>query len=176
MFRTIPPLLTTAMLCALAISATARDWPERPVRLISPVSSGTAQDTILRMLADRLSRAFGATFYVENIVAGVGLVAAQTAAHAQPDGYTFYLAGVGVIAADRRLFKSLPYDPDRDFSPVAIIYDSSAFAVAVHPSVSARSIPELIALAKAQPRKLSYATASVGVLGIPGERSNKVAG
>ena len=128
------------------------------------------------MLADRLSRAFGATFYVENIVAGVGLVAAQTAAHAQPDGYTFYLAGVGVIAADRRLFKSLPYDPDRDFSPVAIIYDSSAFAVAVHPSVSARSIPELIALAKAQPRKLSYATGSVGVLGIPGEWFNKVAG
>jgi tripartite-type tricarboxylate transporter receptor subunit TctC len=175
-FRKIAMLLAAAALSAAATHASARDWPERPVRLIAPVSSGTALDTALRMIADRLSKAFGTTFYVENIVAGVGLVAAQTAARAEPDGYTFYLAGVGVIAADRHLFKSLPYDPDRDFTPVAIIYDNSAFAIAVHPDVPARSIPELIALAKTQPGKLSYATGSVGVLGIPGEWFNKVAG
>ena len=169
-------LLAAAVLSAAATHAQARDWPERPVRLIAPVSSGTALDTILRVVADRLSKAFGTTFYVENIVAGVGLVAAQTAARAEPDGYTFYLAGVGVIAADRHLFKSLPYDPDRDFMPIAVIYDNSAFAIAVHPDVPARSIPELIALAKTQPGKLSYATGSVGVLGIPGEWFNKLAG
>jgi len=169
-------LLAAAVLSAAATQAQARDWPERPVRLIAPVSSGTALDTILRVVADRLSKAFGTTFYVENIVAGVGLVAAQTAARAEPDGYTFYLAGVGVIAADRHLFKSLPYDPDRDFMPIAVIYDNSAFAIAVHPDVPARSIPELIALAKTQPGKLSYATGSVGVLGIPGEWFNKLAG
>jgi tripartite-type tricarboxylate transporter receptor subunit TctC len=169
-------LLAVAALSLAAAPAPARDWPERPVRLIASVSAGTALDTILRLVADRLTKAFGTTFYVENIVAGVGLVAAQTAARAEPDGYTFYLAGVGVIAADRHLFKSLPYDPDRDFTPVAIIYDNSAFAIAVHPEVRARSIPELIALAKAQPGKLSYATGSVGALGIPGEWLNKVAG
>jgi tripartite-type tricarboxylate transporter receptor subunit TctC len=163
------------MACAAATHADARDWPERPVRLIAPVSSGTALDIALRTLADRLSKAFGTTFYVENIVAGVGLVAAQTAARAEPDGYTFYLAGVGVIGADRYLFKSIPYDPDRDFAPVAIIYDSSAFAIAVHPDVPAKSIPELIALAKAQPGKLSFGTGSVGALGIPGQWFNKVA-
>jgi tripartite-type tricarboxylate transporter receptor subunit TctC len=161
---------------AAATHADARDWPERPVRLIAPVSSGTALDIALRTVADRLSKAFGVTFYVENIVAGAGLVAAQTAARAEPDGYTLYLAGVGVIAADRHLFKSIPYDPDRDFTPIAIIYDSSAFAIAVHPDVPAKSIPELIALAKAQPGKLSYGTGSVGVLTIPGEWLNKVAG
>ena len=176
MFRKIVMLLGVAVLSAAATHASARDWPERPVRLIAPVSSGTSLDIALRTVADRLSKAFGATFYVENIVAGVGLVAAQTAARAEPDGYTFYLAGVGVIAADRHRFKSLPYDPDRDFTPVAIIYDSSAFAIAVHSGVPAKSIPELIALAKAQPGKLSYATGSVGVLGIPGEWFNKVAG
>ena len=159
-----------------ATPASARDWPERPVRLIAPVSSGTSLDVALRIVADRLSKALSATFHVENIVGGAGLVAAQTAARAEPDGYTFYLAGVGVIAADRHLFKSLPYDPDRDFAPVAIIYDSSAFAIALHPDVPAKSIPELIALAKTQPGKLSYGTGSVGVLGIPGEWFNKVAG
>jgi tripartite-type tricarboxylate transporter receptor subunit TctC len=144
--------------------------------MIAPVSSGTSLDTALRTVADRLSKTFGTTFYVDNIVAGVGLVAAQTAARAAPDGYTFYLAGVGVIAADRHLFKSLPYDPERDFTPVAIIYDSSAFAFAVHPGLPAKSIPELIALAKAQPGKLSYGTGSVGVLSVPGAWLNKVAG
>jgi tripartite-type tricarboxylate transporter receptor subunit TctC len=176
LFRKIAMLLGAAALSVAVTAASARDWPERPVRLIAPVSSGTALDTILRVVADRLSKAFGATFYVENVVAGVGLVAAQTAARAEPDGYTFYLAGAGVIAADRHLFKSLPYDPDRDFTPVAVIYDNSAFAIAVHPDVPAKSIPEVIALAKAQPGKLSYATGSVGVLSIPGEWFNKLAG
>jgi tripartite-type tricarboxylate transporter receptor subunit TctC len=140
------------------------------------VSSGTSLDTALRTVAERLSKTFGTTFYVDNIVAGAGLVAAQTAARAAPDGYTFYLAGVGVIAADRHLFKSLPYDPERDFTPVAIIYDSSAFAFAVHPGLPAKSISELIALAKTQPGKLSYGTGSVGVLSVPGAWLNKVAG
>src|SRR5262245_44327308 len=174
--RVVVALAGAAVLAATATHADARDWPERPVRLIAPVSSGTALDTVLRLVADRLSKALGATFYVDNIVAGVGLVAAQTAARAEPDGSTFYLAGVGVIAADRHLFKSLPYDPDRDFTPVAIIYDNSAFAFAVHPDLPAKSIPELIALAKAQPGKLSYATGSVGVLSIPGDWFNKAAG
>jgi tripartite-type tricarboxylate transporter receptor subunit TctC len=175
-FRNIASWLAAAVLSVAATHADARDWPERPVRLIAPVSGGTALDTALRMVADRLSKAFGVTFYVENVVAGAGLVAAQTAARAEPDGYTFYLAGVGVIAADRHLFKSIPYDPDRDFTPVAIIYDSSAFVIAVHPDVPAKSIAELIALAKAQPGKLSYGTGSVGVLTIPGEWLNRVAG
>jgi tripartite-type tricarboxylate transporter receptor subunit TctC len=168
--------LAAAVLLAAPTAVSARDWPERPVRLIAPVSSGTALDTILRTVADRLSKAFGASFYVENVVGGMGLVAAQTAARAEPDGYTFYLAGVGVIAADRHQFKSLPYDPDRDFAPVAIIYDSSAFAIAVHPDVPAGSIPELIALAKAQPHTLSCATGSVVVLALPAAWFNKVAG
>jgi len=169
-------LLCTAAFGAAAGQAGAQAWPEKPVKLIAPVSTGTALDISLRMTADRLSQAFGRSFYVENVTGGMGLTAAQTAARAEPDGYTFYLAGVGVIAADRHLFKSLPYNPDRDFVPVAMIYDSSAFAIAVHPDVPAKSVPELIALAKAQPGKLSYGTGSVGVLGIPGRWFNKVAG
>jgi len=175
-FRRIGILLGAAVIAAAATHSLAQGWPERPVRLIAPVSGGTSLDIALRMVADRLSKSLGKTFYVENVVGGMGLIAAQTASRAEPDGYTFYLAGVGVIAADRHLFKSLPYNPDRDFSPVGIIYDSSAFAFAVHPDLPVKSLAELIGLAKAQPGKLSYATGSVGVLGIPGQWFNKVAG
>jgi len=174
-FRRIGMLFGAAALLAAAGHAGAQAWPDKPVKLIAPVSAGTSLDIALRMVADRLSKALGRSFYVENVVAGMGLVAAQTAARAEPDGYTFYLAGVGVIAADRHLFKSVPYDRDRDFVPVAIIYDGSAFALAVHPDVPANTVAELIALAKAQPGKLSYGTGIVGVLSIPGLWFNKVA-
>ncbi len=156
--------------------AAAQSWPEKTVRFISPVSTGTAQDTSIRLVADRLTQALGRSFVVDNMPGGAGLIAAQTAARAEPDGYTYFLGGVGVIAADRHFFKSLPYNPDRDFTPVAMIYDASAFVVAVHPDVPAKTVPELIALAKAQPGKLSYGTGTVGVLSIPGQWFNKVAG
>jgi len=170
------------MLCIVAAMfgpvspAGAQGWPEKSVKFIAPVSSGTSLDISLRMVADRLTQSHGRSFYVENVTGGLGLIAAQTAARAEPDGYTFLLGGVGVIAADRHLFKSLPYNPDRDFVPVAMIYDASAFVVAVHPDVPAKTVPELSALAKANPGKLSYGTGTVGVLGMPGMWFNKQAG
>ena len=175
-FRTICILLGAAALLATAGGAAAQAWPAKPVRMICPVSAGTTSDIALRMIADRLSQAFSRQFYVDNVLGGMGLIATQTAARAAPDGYTFYLAGVGVLAADRHMFKTLPYDPERDFVPVAVLYDSAAFAVAVHPDVPAKSVTELIALAKAQPGKLSYGSDSVGVTSIPGIWFNKVAG
>ncbi len=176
MFHRIGMLFGAAVLFAAIGHAGAQSWPEKPVRLIAPVSAGTSLDIALRTISERLSQAFGRQFYVENLLGGRGLVATQAAARAAPDGYTFYLAGVGVVAADRHMFKSLPYDPDRDFVPVAILYDVSAFAVAVHPDVPAKSVAELVALAKAQPGKLSYGADSVGVTTMPGLWFNKIAG
>jgi tripartite-type tricarboxylate transporter receptor subunit TctC len=174
-------VLGMLVFCAAVLScpwrpAAAEGWPERTVRFISPVSAGTAQDTSLRLVADRLTQSLGRSFIVDNTPGGRGLIAAQTAARAEPDGYTYFLGGVGVIAADRHLYKSLPYNPDRDFVPVAMIYDASAFVVAVHPDVPAQSVPELITLAKSQPGKLSYGTGTVGVLVTPGLWFNKLAG
>ena len=156
--------------------AAAQGWTEKTTRFILPVSAGTTQDTSVRLVADRLTQSLGRSFIVDNMPGGRGLIAAQTAARAEPDGYTYFLGGVGVIAADRHLFKSLPYNPDRDFVPVAMIYDASAFVVAVHPDVPAKSVPELITLAKSQPGKLSYGTGTVGVLAMPGLWFNKLAG
>lgn len=140
------------------------------------MSAGTTQDTSVRLVADRLTQSLGRSFIVDNMPGGRGLIAAQTAARAEPDGYTYFLGGVGVIASDRHLFKSLPYNPDRDFVPVAMIYDAAAFVVAVHPDLPAKSVPELITLAKSQPGKLSYGTGTVGVLAMPGLWFNKLAG
>jgi tripartite-type tricarboxylate transporter receptor subunit TctC len=156
--------------------AAAQAWPERTTRFILPVSAGTAADTAVRLVADRLTQSLGRSFIVDNMPGGRGLVAAQTAARAEPDGYTYFLGGVGVIAADRHINKSLPYDPDRDFTPVAMIYEAAAFVVAVHPDVPAHSVAELITLAKSQPGKLNYGTGTVGVLAIPGLWFNKLAG
>lgn len=176
MFARVGVLCAAAALFAAAGHADAQAWPEKPVRLIAPISGGTSADVALRTVADRLSQAFGRQFYVDNVLGGRGLIATQAAAHAAADGYTYYLAGVGVVAADRHMFKTLPYDPDRDFVPVTILYDVAAFAVAVHPDVPAKNVAELIALAKAQPRKLSYGADSVGVTTIPGLWFNKIAG
>jgi tripartite-type tricarboxylate transporter receptor subunit TctC len=163
-------------LLALAGPAAAQGWPERPVKIINGGSPGTIPDIIARMVAERLTKAFGRPFIVENITGGGGLIAGQAAARAAGDGYTFYTAGVGFLATDRYMFKSVPYDTDRDFVPVALLFDSAPFAIAVHPDLPVNTAPELIALARAQPGKLSYGSDSVGVTAIVGEWFNKVAG
>ncbi|MCC6474778.1 MAG: tripartite tricarboxylate transporter substrate binding protein [Burkholderiales bacterium] len=169
-------LLACAALLALAATAAAQEWPERAVRVIVSTAVGSTPDLVARMVAERLARRFERAFYVENLTGGGGLIASGAAARAAPDGYTTYFAGVGVWASDRYLYKSLPYDPDRSFAPVAILYDSSAFAIGVHPALPAKSVGELVALAKAQPGKLSYGTQRVGVIPLFGQWFNKVAG
>ena len=160
---------------ALIGHASAQTWPAKPVKFIVPNAAGSVPDVIARMLGDRLSLALGRQFVVENNTAGAGLVAAQVAGRSAPDGYTFFLGTIVSLATNQYMFKSLPYDPERDFTPVAMLYDSGAFAIAVHPDVAAGSLSELIALAKAQPGKLSYA-ADRGLASIVGEWLNKVVG
>ena len=152
--------LTLAINCALALlnaaSAAAQNWPVKPVRLIISVALGTAPDLVVRLLADSLTRPLGRAVIVENIAGGAGQIAAQAAARAAPDGYTYFLAGLNHIAIDRLMFKTLPYDADRDFAIVGRIYDSGAIAIAVPPDLPVKNLTELIALAKTQPGKMSY--------------------
>jgi tripartite-type tricarboxylate transporter receptor subunit TctC len=166
------------LLAALAwpVVAGAQAWPAKPVRLVSPSATGTPPDVALRHVAERLTRNVGQPFVIDNIVGGVGLMASQNVARAAPDGYSYLVGGVGVVATDRHMFKSLPYDPDRDFVPVAMLYDSAAFAIVVQPDMPAKNVPDLIALSKAQPGKLVYGTGAVGVTAITGQWFNIVAG
>jgi tripartite-type tricarboxylate transporter receptor subunit TctC len=151
-------------------------WPSKPVRFIVASSPGGVPDIVARLLADRFSRAFNAAFVVENMMGGGGLLGAQTAARAAPDGHTLWMATSTHLSSNLYMFKSLPYDPVRDYDPAAL-FISSGFVFAVNAAIPANSIEELVALAKAQPGKLNYASTSPrGAAGIVGEWFNHIAG
>ena len=120
-------LVAVAML--FAGHAGAQTWPARTVRFIVAQSPGSAPDMVARWVADRLSQSLSKPFVVENIQGSGGFVAAQTTLRAGPGGYAYFLAGGGLIATDRHMYKSVPYDPDRDFVPVAMLFDSRPFDV-----------------------------------------------
>jgi tripartite-type tricarboxylate transporter receptor subunit TctC len=157
--------LTTATAMATAGHAQPADgsasWPNRLIRLIVPFAPGGAADRIGRMVAEPLGRALGQPIVVDNRTGGGGTPAAVAALSAPADGYTLFLGAPGQMVLNRILVPDLPYDPQRDFQPVSQLYRST-YAIGVHPSVPARSVAELFALAKEQPGKLAYATAGTG--------------
>jgi len=132
-------------------------WPDKPVRLIVSQAAGGTPDIICRILTDRLSQALGQQFVVENRPGAANIIGAQTAAHAAGDGYTFFFATAAALVSNPYTFKTLPYDPANDFVPVAMVAKNPFFMLA-HPSVKATTLTELIALEKADPGKLTYAT------------------
>jgi tripartite-type tricarboxylate transporter receptor subunit TctC len=154
--------------------AHAQTYPVKPVKILIPNAPGTAPDVAARMLAEKLSRSLGQQFLPENNFAGSGLVAAQQAAKATPDGYTLFTGSASALVSNPYVFKSVGYDTLRDFMPLGHLAETG-YMLAVHPDVPVKSIPEWIALAKAQPGKLSYA-ADAGVAGIVGAWFNKTAG
>jgi tripartite-type tricarboxylate transporter receptor subunit TctC len=157
--------LICAALVAFAAPASAQQWPTRPIRLICSTSPGQAPDIVARLFAERASHTLGQQMYVENLPAASGLLGAQTAARAAPDGYTLFLGPATVMALNMHTFKSLPYDPVRDFTPVGIVNDSGPYVFAVNPAVPAKNLGELIAYAKANPGKLTYGVATSGAFG-----------
>ena len=176
--RRLISLFACAMLLAFAVTSHAAEtnWPTKPVRFIIGVPTGSQPDLVARIVSDKLSQSLGQQFIVENVAGGGGLIATSKAAHAAPDGYTFYLGGLSVVATDKWMFKNLPYDPDKDFVPVALLSDANAFVLAAHPSVDAKNIPDLIKLAKAEPGKLSFGFSQIGVVTLIGPWFNTLAG
>src|SRR3954454_23321160 len=135
-------------------------YPSRPVRGIVPVAAGGANDTTARLFAQKLGELLGQQFYVENVAGAGGNLGIGAAARAAPDGYTLLAAG-GNFVINPSLYAKIPYDPVRDFEAVSLMC-SSPHVLAVHPSVAARDVKEFIALAKASPGELSYASAGRG--------------
>jgi tripartite-type tricarboxylate transporter receptor subunit TctC len=145
---------------SVARRARAQTYPSRPVRVIVPVAAGGANDTTARLFAQKLSESLAQQFYVENIAGAGGNLGIGTAARAAPDGYTLLAAG-GNFVINPSLYAKIPYDPEKDFEAVSLMC-SSPHMLAVHPSIPASSVSELIALAKASPGQLSYASAGRG--------------
>lgn len=166
-----------AALVLVAGAADAQTWPSHPIKLIVPNGPGLASDILARLYADRLSQALGQQMYVENIPGASGITGAAAAARAAPDGYTFFCANASGLTSNMVLFKSLPYDPAKDFTPVALLTDSGPFVVAVNPDLPVKTLADLIAYGKANPGKLSYgvdATSGYGV--VIGKLLNKRSG
>ena len=157
----IRPLLALSVVLGCA-AAHAQDYPTKPVKIILSNSAGGSPDIVTRILADRLSKSLGQQFIVDNRPGGESVIGADLAARSAPDGYTLYLGTNDALVANRVRLKSLPYDPDKDFTLIASVIDSAPFVVAVNADVPAKSFGELVSLAKAQPGKLSYAV-TIGI-------------
>ena len=150
-------VLVIAILCTVLPLAHAQSWPVKPVRMLVSTGPGLSTDIIGRLLAERLSRALGQQFVVENIAGAGGNIAAQVVARAAPDGYTLLFTGGGTLVTNAYAFKTLPFDPERDFVPVALITRASGFLIAVTPDLAVKSLAELIGLARSRPGALAYA-------------------
>src|SRR5258706_8414396 len=144
------------ILLLLTGHAFAQEWPARPVKFIVSQAPGTSPDITARYLADRLSKLWNQSVVVENRPGGQNVPGAQAAARSAPDGYTFFYATTAAIVSNPYTFKALPYDPAKDFVPVAMIA-KSPMVIAVNPAVAAKSLADLIALDKADPGRLAAA-------------------
>ena len=136
-------------------------WPTKPIRIIVNFSAGGGTDLVARALAPELSRSLGQQVVVENRAGGNGNIGAEAVARAAPDGYTFLIATNAAIVINPHLYKKLSYDPLKDLTAVTQIA-TLPFVLVVHPSVPAKSLKDLIALAKRTPKGLTYGSSGVG--------------
>jgi tripartite-type tricarboxylate transporter receptor subunit TctC len=141
--------------------ASAQTYPTKPIRFIIPQAAGGSTDTLSRIVGQKLSEALGQQVLADNRAGANGIIGTEVVAKAPPDGYTLLAGGTGTIAINVTLYPKIPYDSLKDFAPVANIAYSTSVLV-VHPSVPAKSIKDLIALARAKPGDLRYASAGIG--------------
>jgi tripartite-type tricarboxylate transporter receptor subunit TctC len=173
------PIGTCLALAALALAAapaTAQQYPTRAVRIIVPFAAGGPTDILARLLAQRLTEATGQQFIVDNRAGGGGTIGAQAAARSAPDGYTLYIGGITSLAMAPHTHGKLPYDPFKDFAPITTLTQQPVMLM-VHPVLPARSVKEFIALARAKPGAIDYASSGIGGSGhLAGELFKSVAG
>jgi tripartite-type tricarboxylate transporter receptor subunit TctC len=169
----VSSLLVAAMFVA---PVSAQDYPNRPIRLIVQTQPGGLIDQLARTFGQKLTETTGAVAVVENRTGGGGLIAAEHVVNSPADGYTVYVASHGSQAIHPHLSKKLSFDPAKAFAPVIYLATTPSLLV-VHPSVPAKSLKELIALAKANPGKYTYASQGNGSSGhVTGEQFKQLAG
>jgi tripartite-type tricarboxylate transporter receptor subunit TctC len=147
-------LALVVLTAGFAAPASADDYPSRPVTILTPFAAGSATDTAARLVSKYLQEALGQSFVIENRDGAGGMLAAEAVAHAQPDGYTLLLTSNSTHSAAPGLFKRVPYDPIKDFTPIARIGSFPSF-IAVTNDLPVKSMEELVAYAKANPGKVT---------------------
>jgi len=144
-----------------ALAAQAQTYPAKTVRIIVPFSAGGATDIVTRLLAQRLTEAWKQQVVADNRAGASGNIGAELAAKSPPDGYTLFMTSGSVVAANQHMFRKLNWNPEKDLVAITNVA-SGPQIVATHPSVPARTIKELIALAKAQPGTMTFGSAGIG--------------
>jgi tripartite-type tricarboxylate transporter receptor subunit TctC len=145
----------------LPLAVLAQPYPSKPIKLVVPFPVGGIADIYGRIVAGRLSEAWGQPVIVDNRTGAGGNIGADLVAKAPPDGYTIGIGSIGTHAVNVTLFSRMPYDAVNDFAPIAHLLEAEGLLV-VHPSVPAQNVPELIAYARANPGKLTFASAGMG--------------
>jgi tripartite-type tricarboxylate transporter receptor subunit TctC len=149
------------LLAAFVTPAGAQEWPAKPVKIVVNVAPGGGVDTTTRIIADKLHARFGQPFVIENRPGAGGNIAADYVARAKPDGYTLLMGNNSILATNASLYKKLTYNPEKDFAPVTLV-GTQANILVVNSNVPAHSLKELIALCKAQPGKINFASSGYG--------------
>lgn len=176
MMKKVPVLKCfLAVLASLAFAAHADDWPTKPLRAIVAYPAGGGVDFVTRVVTQRLSEVLKQPVLVENRTGAAGAIGADAVAKAAPDGTTFLVASPAEVLVSPIAGQKMPYDPVKDLVPVTLVGETP-LVIFVHPSVTAKTLPELIALAKKQPGSLSYATPGSGsTMNFAGEAINGIA-
>jgi tripartite-type tricarboxylate transporter receptor subunit TctC len=157
-------MLKKTLVASLALAASAafaQAWPTRPVTIVVPFPPGGGTDTGARIVAEQLARKWGQPVLVDNKGGAAGQIGADLVAKARPDGHTLLMGNIGTQAINPALYSKMPYDPDKAFAPIALVAELP-LAMMVHPGVPANNVKDFIALAKAQPGKLSYSSSGAG--------------
>jgi len=158
-----PCIVVPGMLFALMVSTTAATatYPDRPIRVLVAQSAGSSIDTIARIVTNKLSEQFGQQLVVDNRGGAAGTIALEIGARAVPDGYTMIVGASSSMIVSKFTYRSLAFDAFKDFEAISLIANADGLMV-VHPSVPAKSVKDLLALARAQPGKLNMASAGIG--------------
>ncbi len=160
--RHVCALAVVAVALALPIVAVAQQFPEKPIRLVVPVPPGGSLNLYTRLIAQRLTESLGQQVIVDNRPGANGMIGADIVAKAAPDGYTLLMGATPTLAISVTLYAGkMPYNPVTDFAPITLVAKAPS-VLAAHPAVPARDLKELIALARAQPGKLNYASSGTG--------------
>src|SRR5215213_5007027 len=153
--------VATAIVMLSTAVARAQNYPSRPITVIVPFAGGSASDVVTRIMLDRMGKSLGQPFIVDNRPGAGGNTGTQAAVRTAPDGYTLVMSTVGPLAANRTLFKSLGYDPEKDFSPISL-FAVLPNVVVINAKLPPKSLSELVTYAKQNPRQLNYGTVGVG--------------
>ncbi len=149
------------LLIFFCYSAQAQQYPNKPIRMIVPVPPGGSADFVARSYASRLGDALGQQVVVDNRGGAAGIIAMEATAKAAPDGYTIIQTNISTISINPYMYTKLPYDAEKGFAPISIC-TLNPLVLVVHPSVAARSVPELVNVAKAKPGTITYASLGSG--------------